>query len=322
MAAASTSGGQRPRAIFLMGPTAAGKTGLAVALAGHFPLDIISVDSAMVFRGMDIGTAKPDAATLAHAPHRLIDIRDPADNYSAAEFRHDALHEMSSISRAGRTPLLVGGTMLYFRALSGGLARLPAADDALRRRLEAQAREVGWPVMHRRLEALDPTAAAHIHPNDPQRIQRALEVIELSGRRLSELQREHRQRREDRFGYRVLRLIVCPESRQVLHQRIEQRFRHMLRHGFVEEVRTLHERGDLTAGLPAMRCVAYRQAWRYLQGEIDLEEMTRQAIAATRQLAKRQLTWLRQESGALWYDLDVVGARQSVIDQVAAFLEL
>jgi tRNA dimethylallyltransferase len=311
-----------PRAIFLMGPTASGKTGLAVQLRERFPVEIISVDSALVYRGMDIGTAKPDAATLARAPHRLIDIRDPVESYSAAEFRHDALHEMSLINRSGRTPLLVGGTMLYFRALSGGLARLPAADEVLRKRLEAQAGDVGWPRMHQRLAELDPVAAENIHPNDPQRIQRALEVIELSGRRLSELQREHRQRREEQFGYRVLRLVACPGSRQLLHQRIEQRFHEMLQRGFIDEMKALRARGDLGPGLPSMRCVAYRQAWQYLEGEIDLQEMSGQAVAATRQLAKRQLTWLRQESGALWYDLDVDAARQAVFQEVAGFLEM
>ncbi len=311
----------RPPAIFLMGPTAAGKTGLALKLRDRFPLDLISVDSAQVYRGMDIGTAKPDAATLARAPHRLLDIRDPSGRYSAAEFRHDALHEMSRISQAGRIPLLVGGTMLYFRALSGGLARLPAASPLLRERLETEAVRAGWARLHERLAKLDPAAAEHIHPNDPQRIQRALEVIELSGRKLSDLQREHQQQ-EEHCGYRILRLVVCPSARQVLHQRIEARFHNMLEQGFIDEMKVLRARGDLRPEMPAMRCVAYRQAWKYLEGEIDLREMTRQAVVATRQLAKRQLTWLRQESAALWYDLDRDAAQESVFAEVAGFLEL
>lgn len=312
----------RPPAIFLMGPTASGKTALALQLRDQFPLEIISVDSALVYRGMDIGTAKPDAATRARAPHRLVDIRDPTGHYSAAEFRQDALHEMSCVSQAGRVPLLVGGTMLYFRALSGGLAHLPAASPSLRRRLVQEAGAAGWAHLHARLAELDPIAAEHIHPHDPQRIQRALEVIELSGRKLSALQREHQQQRQPQCGYRVLRLVVCPADRQVLHQRIETRFHDMLEHGFIDEMKALRARGDLGPEMPAMRCVAYRQAWKYLEGEIDLQEMTRQAVVATRQLAKRQLTWLRQESAALWYDLDFAAAQKSVFDEVAGFLAL
>lgn len=312
----------RPPAIFLMGPTASGKTGLALKLKERFPLEIISVDSALVYRGMDIGTAKPDAATLARAPHRLLDIRDPTGHYSAAEFRHDALHEMSCISQAGRVPLLVGGTMLYFRALSGGLAHLPAASPLLRKRLLKEACGAGWARMHARLAELDPIAAGRIHPNDPQRIQRALEVIELSGRKLSDLQHEHQQQQEEHCGYRVLRLVVCPADRRVLHQHIETRFHNMLKQGFIDEMKALRARGDLGPEMPSMRCVAYRQAWKYLEGEIDLQEMTRQAVVATRQLAKRQLTWLRQESAALWYDLDLETAQESVFDEVAGFLAL
>jgi tRNA dimethylallyltransferase len=312
----------RPPAIFLMGPTASGKTTMAVKLAQRFPLDLISVDSALVYRGMDIGTAKPDAATLAQAPHRLLDIRDPAESYSAAEFRQDAVREMARIGVAGRTPLLVGGTMLYFRALSGGLARLPAANPAVRKRLATEAGKIGWVRMHDRLAGLDPAAALRIHPNDPQRIQRALEVIELSGRKLSDLQAEHQHQQEQQCGYRILRLVLCPKSRQVLHQRIEKRFHSMLEQGFIDEVSSLRARGDLTPELPALRCVGYRQAWRHLDGEISSQEMTRQAIAATRQLAKRQLTWLRQVSGAVWYDLEADSAQESVFEEVAGFLEL
>ncbi|MEJ8567631.1 tRNA (adenosine(37)-N6)-dimethylallyltransferase MiaA [Elongatibacter sediminis] len=309
-----------PPVIFLMGPTASGKTGLAVALHERFPVDIISVDSALVYRGMDIGTAKPDAATLVRAPHRLIDIRDPAESYSAAEFREDALAEMAQIHRSGRVPLLVGGTMLYFRALSGGLAPMPPADAGLRRKFEEDARRLGWAALHERLAERDPVIARRIHPNDPQRIQRALEVIEITGRPMSEIQREHRRQAEDALGCNVLRLVVCPESRRVLHQRIERRFRIMLEAGLIDEVRALRERGDLTPDLPSMRCVGYRQVWRHLEGKTDPEEMVEEGVAATRQLAKRQLTWLRQERQALWYDLATDAALESVFDDVGAFL--
>jgi tRNA dimethylallyltransferase len=310
-----------PPAIFLMGPTASGKTGLAVELHQRFPLDVISVDSAMVYRGMDIGTAKPDAATLARAPHRLIDIREPSESYSAAEFRQDALREMAAISSAGRIPLLVGGTMLYFRALSQGLAQLPKASPEVRKRLETQAQIIGWAGLHRQLEQLDPAAAKRIHPNDPQRIQRALEVIEVSGRKMSELQNEHRMLEEEQCGYRILRLIVCPSERLTLHQNIEKRFQNMLEQGFINEVRGLRRRGDLTPELPSMRCVGYRQVWSYLEDELDQQLMIRKAVAATRQLAKRQLTWLRQQPAALWYDLALDSGQESVLRDVAAFLE-
>jgi tRNA dimethylallyltransferase len=308
-----------PPAVFLMGPTASGKTGLAIALRERFPLDIISVDSALVYQGMDIGTAKPDRATLRRAPHALIDIRDPSAPYSAAEFRADALAEMARITERGRVPLLAGGTMLYFRALARGLAELPPASPELREQLEAQARELGWQALHERLAALDPEAARRIHPNDPQRIQRALEVIGLSGRRMSDLQR---RQQPPPLPYRVLRIVVCPQPRAALHQRIEQRFRQMLEQGLLDEVRALRARGDLHRDLPSMRCVGYRQAWSHLEGEIGGAEMGRQAVAATRQLAKRQLTWLRQESGALWYDLSEESAQNCVIGEIGQFLEL
>jgi len=321
----ATAAGHRtalPPAIFLMGPTASGKTGLAIKLRKRFPLEIISVDSALVYRGMDIGTAKPDAATLAQAPHRLIDIRDPAERYSAAEFRVDALAEMDAITRSGSIPLLVGGTMLYFRALSQGLATLPAADPLLRQRLDEEARRLGWPALHARLAAADPQAAGRIHSNDPQRIQRALEVMELSGRTLSDLHAEQRNPDENGFNYRVLRLIVCPGNRRTLHERIEARFQAMLDRGFLPEMKALRARGDLRPGMPSMRCVGYRQAWDYLEGESTREDFVRKAVAATRQLAKRQLTWLRQESAALWYDLDEDSAQESVFKSVAGFVEM
>jgi len=314
------SGGQSlPRAIFLMGPTASGKTDLAIELHRRFAVDIISVDSALVYRGMDIGTAKPDADTLARAPHALIDIRDPAESYSAAEFREDALAAMADTVRRGRVPLLAGGTMLYFRALARGLATLPSASPEVRARLETEAREHGWQALHERLAEQDPEAARRIHPNDPQRIQRALEVIELTGRPISELQREQE---DQQLGYRVLRVVACPQPRARLHARIELRFQRMLEQGFLREVETLRSRGDLHADLPSMRCVGYRQAWSFLEGEISHAEMCRKAVVATRQLAKRQLTWLRQETGALWYDPVKESAQNFVIGEIGKFLEL
>jgi tRNA dimethylallyltransferase len=308
----------KPPAIFLMGPTASGKTGLALALREKFPLDIISVDSALVYRGMEIGTAKPDEATLRSAPHALIDIREPSESYSAADFREDALAEMSEITRRGRVPLLAGGTMLYFKALSQGLAILPSANPQVRARIEQQAGELGWQAMHSMLAGKDPEAAARIHPNDTQRIQRALEVIELTGMKMSDL---HRQQKEQDWDYRVLKIVVCPQPRQELHTRIEKRFHQMLDEGFLDEVKALKARNDLNPTLPSMRCVGYRQAWAYLEGKSTYEEMCAKAVAATRQLAKRQLTWLRRESGALWYDLAVQSAHESVFREVQNFLE-
>jgi tRNA dimethylallyltransferase len=313
-------------AVFLMGPTASGKTDLAVALTEKFPMDIISVDSALVYRGMDIGTAKPDKALLRRAPHALIDIRDPSQSYSAAEFREDALAEMSAIAEQSRIPLLAGGTMLYYKALSEGLAVLPAANLEVRARIEKQARQRGWQAMHSELAAKDPETAARIHHNDPQRIQRALEVIELSGQKMSELHRQQQELRSEEgtaldWGYRVLKIVVCPQPRKELHARIEKRFYQMLDEGFMDEMDVLKSRGDLDPALPSMRCVGYRQAWSHLDGELTHEEMCQKTLAATRQLAKRQLTWLRRENIALWYDLQVESARESVIEMVSQFLE-
>ena len=301
-----------------MGPTASGKTGLAVELCRCFPLQIISVDSALVYRGMDIGTAKPDAGTLKKAPHRLIDIRDPSESYSAADFRVDALAEMKHITASGRVPFLVGGTMLYFRALEHGLSELPGADPGVRLKLEQQAVEIGWPAMHAILQEKDPQAAARIHPNDPQRIQRALEVIKVSGRPLSELQTQSTRKA---LEYRIHKIIVAPAERSVLHRRIEQRFELMIENGFLDEVKGLHARVDLNVDLPSMRAVGYRQAWNYLDGDSSYETMCAKAIAATRQLAKRQLTWLRREPASVWYNLQADGARKEVLTALERFLE-
>lgn len=282
-----------------MGPTAAGKTGLAVELVRRLPCEIISVDSALVYRGMDIGSAKPGPEILAHAPHRLIDIRDPAEPYSAAQFRRDALRAMADIVRAGRIPLLVGGTMLYFRALERGLTRMPPADPQVRAAIEAQAERLGWPALHARLAELDPAGARRIHPNDPQRIQRALEVYTLTGASMSEL---HARHAPEALPYRVTKLVVAPAQRGVLHRRIEARFRAMLELGLVDEVEVLFQRGDLHPDLPSIRTVGYRQVWDFLLGKTDYAEMAQRATAATRQLARRQLTWLRAETGAAWFD--------------------
>ena len=307
-----------PKAVFLMGPTASGKTGLAVELCQRFPLEIISVDSALVYRGMDIGTAKPDAQTLALAPHRLIDIRDPSEPYSAADFCADARREMDAITAAGKVPLLVGGTMLYFRSLEHGLSELPAADQEVRDRLEMEAARIGWPAMHEILRQKDPQAAERIHPNDPQRIQRALEVITLSGQSMSAL---HGQTEGYTLGYRLHKIIVSPESRSILHERIGRRFDMMLQAGFVDEMQRLFSRPDLNANMPSMRAVGYRQAWVWLQGKCTFEEMRERAIAATRQLAKRQLTWLRRERVSIWYDLTADGTKQEVFNALGGFLE-
>ena len=287
-----------PPAIFLMGPTASGKTALAVSLVERFPLEIISVDSALVYRGMDIGTAKPDAATLARAPHHLLDIRDPTDAYSAAAFRDDACALMADITARGRVPLLVGGTMLYFRALLQGLDDLPRADAALRKTLEAEATARGWPALHAELAVVDPATAARLAPNDSQRIGRALEIFRLSGKPMSALL----DRAQAELPYRVLQLALIPSDRAVLHHRIASRFDAMLAEGLLDEVRALRQTFALTADLPAMRAVGYRQAWACLEGEIDRGALREQGIAATRQLAKRQLTWLRSWPDAVVLD--------------------
>ncbi|WP_044870768.1 tRNA (adenosine(37)-N6)-dimethylallyltransferase MiaA [Pseudomonas sp. LFM046] len=298
-----------PPAIFLMGPTAAGKTDLALELARTLPCELISVDSALIYRGMDIGTAKPDKATLAEFPHCLIDIRDPAESYSAAEFRSDALAAMAEISAKGRIPLLVGGTMLYYKALLEGLADMPCADPKVRAELEARAAREGWEALHKELAAVDPESAARIHPNDPQRLTRALEVFKVSGLTMT----AHRQRQAAQnlagnapgsahLPYNVAHLAIAPTQRQVLHERIAQRFRLMLEQGFIEEVEALRSRSDLHSGLPSIRAVGYRQVWEYLDGGLTRSEMEERGIIATRQLAKRQFTWLRSWSDLHWLD--------------------
>lgn len=284
----------RPLAICLMGATASGKTDLAVSLVEHFPLDIVSVDSVMIYREMDIGSAKPDAATLACAPHRLIDVLDPAESYSAATFREDALREMAKINAEGNIPLLVGGTMLYYRALLDGLSKLPSAQQPIRQALEAKAQQNGWQAMHDELARVDPDASLRIHPNDPQRIIRALEVFEITGKPMTRLQRENSN--VDRLPFRMLKIAIGPENRAVLHERIAKRFKLMLQQGFIEEVEALYARGDLHQDLPSIRAVGYRQAWDYLTGRLNYNEMVEKGVIATRQLAKRQLTWLRSES--------------------------
>jgi tRNA dimethylallyltransferase len=285
----------------LMGPTASGKTELAIWLADRLPVEIVSVDSAMVYRGLDIGTAKPAAEVLRRYPHRLINLCDPSEPYSAGRFVQDARREITAIAAAGRIPLLVGGTGLYFRALFRGLAPLPAASPELRRKLADEAARIGWPDLHRRLRQLDPAAAARIQPGDSQRIQRALEVCMLTGRRISDLQC-HGDAPVGPGLTGAVRIIIEPAARGELAQRIEQRFRGMLERGLLDEIGGLYRRGDLGPHLPAMRLVGYRQGWRYLAGDLGYEEMVERAVIATRQLAKRQRTWLRSEQDARHFD--------------------
>ncbi|WP_101759299.1 tRNA (adenosine(37)-N6)-dimethylallyltransferase MiaA [Oceanicoccus sp. KOV_DT_Chl] len=287
-----------------MGPTASGKTDLAIQLCQHLPCDIISVDSALIYRGMDIGSAKPSAAELLQAPHRLIDFVDPAESYSAAEFREDALAAMADITAAGKIPLLVGGTMLYFKALLEGFADMPAANAEIRLKIEADAKHHGWPYVHAQLAAVDPDAAARIHPNHSQRIERALEVYRASGKTMTAL---HQQQSRVAFPYDVIQLAIAPLDRTVLHRRIEKRFRLMMEQGLIDEVRVLRARGDLHLDLPSMRAVGYRQVWQYLDGEFDVETMVERGIIATRQLAKRQFTWLNGWADVCWLHTDEQG---------------
>ncbi|MDX1335154.1 MAG: tRNA (adenosine(37)-N6)-dimethylallyltransferase MiaA [Gammaproteobacteria bacterium] len=306
-----------PPAVFILGPTASGKTGLALELARHFPCEIISVDSALVYRDMDIGTAKPSVEELAAVPHHLIDVIDPAESYSAARFREDALRLMEEITGREKLPLLVGGTMLYYRALEQGLSDLPEADARLRQALEEQMETQGLEALHQRLKEIDPESASRIKPTDPQRILRALEVYELTGSALSE---HYAKQEKDPLPYRVLRIALVPSDRQLLHQRIEQRFDQMLQQGFVDEVRHLYTRGDLDDSLPSIRAVGYRQVWQYLEGEWDYDTMRYKGIVATRQLAKRQLTWLRSTEGLEIYDSEFLDS-EKLVDRVRGFLD-
>jgi len=296
---ASEKRNKLPPAIFIMGPTASGKTDLAIDLVERYPCNLISVDSALIYKGMDIGTAKPDAETLQRAPHRLISFLDPAESYSAADFRRDALDEMQAITDAGRVPVLVGGTMLYFRALQYGLSALPNADPTIREALTKQAKQEGWGALHQRLQTVDPESAKKIHPNDSQRLQRALEVYELTGISMSE---HHRKAAENGLPYDVLKIALIPSDREWLRQRAALRFELMMEAGFLDEVKALYQRDDLNEQLPSIRSIGYRQAWEYLSEQTSYEEMKEKAINATRQLAKRQLTWLRSENDIVEHD--------------------
>jgi tRNA dimethylallyltransferase len=297
--------------ICLMGPTASGKTALAIELVEHLQAEIISVDSALIYRGMDIGTAKPSAAELALAPHRLIDILDPTEAYSAADFRRDALVHIEDIRNKGKVPLLVGGTMLYYKALLDGISPLPEASPEIRAQLERRALDVGWATLHEELAKVDPVSAERIHPNDPQRINRALEVFMVSGRSLTDWTTD----KGDPFPFPVKQFAIAPTDRAVLHERIEFRFMQMLQQGFEEEVLKLRHRGDLHPNLPSMRCVGYRQMWDYLDGLVSYQEMVYRGVAATRQLAKRQLTWLRS-----WQELNWLKSEVSPAENLQAVL--
>ena len=308
-----------PLVICLAGPTAAGKSASTLALAERWPLEIVNVDSATIYRGMDIGTAKPSPAEQALVPQHLLDILDPAQSYSAAEFRADALRLIDEITARGRIPLLAGGTMMYYKALRDGLDDLPQADPALRVELEARAARDGWPALHAELARLDPVTAARLAPNDSQRIQRALEICHLSGQPMSALLGRSRTT-ADEADKRYLTISLEPSERAALHARIEQRFDAMLANGLLDEVRGLHARADLHPGLPSVRCVGYRQMWAHLDGEISLEEAREQGIAATRQLAKRQITWLRAQPERVIVDCLAADAVAQTIDAVATAL--
>ncbi|WP_195759400.1 tRNA (adenosine(37)-N6)-dimethylallyltransferase MiaA [Otariodibacter oris] len=306
---------QKPLAIFLMGPTASGKTDLAIKLRQTLPVEVISVDSALIYRGMDIGTAKPSKEELALAPHRLIDIIDPAESYSVANFREDALREMAEITAQGKIPLLVGGTMLYYKGLLDGLSPLPSADPEIRSKIEIRAEQEGWATLHQELLRIDPVAGQRINPNDSQRINRALEVFYISGKTMTELTAQQ----GEALPYDILQFAIAPQERAVLHQRIEQRFHKMIELGFEQEVKRLFVRGDLHINLPSIRCVGYRQMWEYLASGVSLDEAIFKGISATRQLAKRQITWLRGWTSELeWLDsLDPESSYQKMIEKLA-----
>jgi len=301
--------------IFLMGPTASGKTELAVRLSKELPIDIISVDSVMVYRGLDIGSAKPSAKILATAPHRLIDICDPSESYSAAQFCDDALAEIKASFSHKRIPLLVGGTFLYFKALQNGLSPLPSADQTVRQQLALQAENIGWKAMHARLQNIDPDSAIRIHYNDPQRIQRALEVYDITGKTMSELVNCSNNKQ---LPYPILKIVVANKDRAQLHRNIANRFQKMLNQGLVAEVEALYSREDLHAELPAIRAVGYRQVWEYLAGDIDKQAMQEQAVIATRQFAKRQFTWLRSDAEVDWLDATSETIYEQVLKRVKA----
>lgn len=304
-----------PPALFLMGPTAAGKTRLAFEICERSNAEIISVDSALVYRGLNIGSAKPGADELACYPHHLVDIRDPAETYSAADFRRDALAAMAELTARGKLPLLVGGTMLYFKALLEGLAAAPAVEPGIREAIEREAQAKGWPALHQALQACDPALAAQIHPNHSQRISRALEVFRGTGVPMSQWRAEQAAAP---LPYRVLQIAVAPAERSLLHQRIALRLEVMFAAGFIDEVRALHDRGDLSGNLPAIRAVGYRQVWEYLDGETDSQTLHDRALAATRQLAKRQYAWLRK-----WPDLRWIlwnDAEKSLLPELCAHL--
>jgi tRNA dimethylallyltransferase len=305
------------RAILLLGPTASGKSAVALHLARRFPAEIVSVDSAQVYRGMDLGTAKPDAAIRAEVPHHLIDVLDPTGSYSAGRFRADALALVESIHARGRVPILAGGTMLYFRALTRGLAELPAAHPGIRARIEERAARLGWPRLHAELARIDPVTAARLEPSDAQRIQRALEVHEVSGRALSEW---HREGGGPAPGFEALRISLEPSERAELHRRIAERFAAMLAAGLVDEVKALRGRFELDASLPSMRCVGYRQVWQTLEGEASAATLEARGIAATRQLAKRQLTWLRAMADVERFDCLRPDLAQAVAERAERFL--
>ena len=308
-----------PLAIFLMGPTASGKTSVAVELAQTMPVELISVDSALVYRDMNIGTAKPDAATLARAPHHLIDIRDPTDAYSAAAFRHDALRLMHDITQRGKIPLLVGGTMLYFKALREGLSTLPQADPEVRAELDAEIARHGIQHLHRQLALADAETAARLSPNDTQRIQRAMEIYRLTGQPMSVLLK---QKMDSELPYRILPIALIPGERSVLHQRIAARFEKMLGQGLIEELRALRQRYTLHPDLPSMRCVGYRQAWQLIEGEISEAQLLETGIAATRQLAKWQLTWLRSMPDNIEIDCLAHGLAQQAKNTIGQWLHV
>ena len=292
-----------PPAIFIMGPTASGKTDLAMRVCDELPCEIISVDSALVYKGMDIGTAKPSAQEQKDYPHHLIDLRDPSVAYSAAEFRTDALACMADITARGKIPLLAGGSMMYFKILLEGMSELPKADPELRAQLEAEAAEHGWQHLHDQLREVDPISAERIHCNDPQRLQRALEVYRLSGKSMTQW-REHEQQMKQAFPFDVTQIAIGPQDRAVLHGRIAKRFKNMIEQGFEEEVRALHARGDLHCDLPSIRSVGYRQMWAFIEGDDSFETMMDKGMAATRQLAKRQFTWLRGWQSLNWLYTD------------------